>query len=382
LSEPGVESVRDDRVGITMVETQTGRPAWQVNGHAAVKALSRDPRLSDVDPNLAHARGDEPPPTSDDERDLQDQAESLGWSKVLRHAFSTERVEGMRPRIAETVGTLLAEIAAGRRPPDLHSQLSVPLVAFVTCDLLGVPQEDGRRFRTWWEAVKTGSRAEGAQGQAALLKYVRELMSARRGGGDDFVSTLLATAGSNLSYNDRAVKFLTSLVSKGRETPTNALDWGMVLLLRDPEQYDSLVRDRRMVGPAVEEVLRLFPVISGKIQGPEGIRRFALYDFEEQTRALHRGDLVLLNVVGANMDTGVFPEPDRFDPRRSPNSHLTFGYGPHSCPAARLARIELLVAFEALVERFPTLRLSVDTSELRFKERPTSEGFESLPVTW
>jgi len=301
---------------------------------------------------------------------------------VLRHAFSTERVEGLRPPIAEAASTLLAEIGSGRRPPDLPSQFSVPLVNFVTCALLDVSAEDGRRFRSWWEAVKTGSRAESAAGQGALLRYVRDLMAARQSGGDDFVSVLLAAAGSNPSYIDRATKFLTSLVSKGRETPTNALDWGMVLLLREPEQYDSLVRDRRMVGPAVEEVLRLFPVISGKIQGPEGIRRFALYDFEEQTRALHRGDLVLLNVVGANMDTGVFPEPDRFDPRRTPNSHLTFGYGPHSCPAARLARIELLVAFEALVERFPTLRLSVDTSELRFKERPTSEGFESMPVTW
>jgi biflaviolin synthase len=82
------------------------------------------------------------------------------------------------------------------------------------------------------------------------------------------------------------------------------------------------------------------------------------------------------------MDTEVFAEPESFDIRREPNPHLTFGFGPHSCPAAQLAKLELWVAFQALVERFPALRLSVDATDLRYRERPTSEGFESLPVTW
>ncbi|KAA2265776.1 cytochrome P450 [Solihabitans fulvus] len=387
MSEPDTRSDRQDEADISMVRTQTGRPAWQVNGHAAVKSLSHDPRLSDVDPMLPHTRPDAIASTSDSageptDPDLADQAESLGWSRVLRKAFATERIDALRPRIADRVRSLLEGVAAGPRPPDLHSQLSVPTVSFVTCALLDVPQEDGHHFRTCWEAVKTGTQAEAGQGQATLLRYVRALMASRQQGGDDFVSTMLTAAGDNRAYLDRALKFLTSLVSKGRETPTNALDWALVLLLRDPAQYDSLVRDPRLIGPAVEEILRLFPVISGKIQGPEGIRRFALHDFEERARALRRGDLILLNVVGANMDTSVFPEPDRFDPRRTPNPHLTFGYGPHSCPAARLAKIEIQVVVELVVERFPTLRLAIDAEELRFKERPTSEGFDALPVTW
>jgi cytochrome P450 len=132
----------------------------------------------------------------------------------------------------------------------------------------------------------------------------------------------------------------------------------------------------------VEEILRLFPVISGKIQGPEGIRRFALTNFVESASEIKRGDLMLLNVVGANMDAEMFPDAERFDLRRPANPHVTFGFGPHACPASRLARLELTVALGALLERFPQLRLGVGAADLRYKERPTSEGFESLPVTW
>jgi cytochrome P450 len=361
------------------VFTLTGRPAWQVNRHAAVRTFSRDPRLGDSNPMLVSVRHRDAAPA---ERSADEQADSLGWARVLGKAFSNKRVDDLRPRIQEFVDELLDDIAAGRRPPDLHNHFAAPLVTRVTCALLDIPQADGPRFRAWWDAVKTGTPEEGRQGQAALLRYVRDLYDRKsRDPGDDFVSTIITEQGPDLPYTDRAIKFLTSLVSKGRETPTNALDWGIVLLLRGGD-YDTLVREPELVHPAVEEILRLFPVISGKIQGPEGIRRFALSDFKAQTIPIKRGDLVLLNVVGANMDPDVFPDGERFDIRRTPNPHLTLGFGPHACPASRLARLELLVAVTSLLARFPALRLAVDPAQLRFKERPTSEGFETLPVAW
>ncbi len=362
------------------VTTTTGRPAWQVNGHAAVRTYSRDIRLGETNPMLVSVRHRDATPV---QRSADEQADSLGWAKVMRKAFTNERVDALRPVIRKFVDELLDGIASGTRPPDLHNEFAAPLVARVTCALLDIPLSDGVLFRGWWESVKTGTPEEAWQGQASLLRYVRDLYDRKvREPGTDFVSALIVAQGPDLPYTDRAIKFLTSLVSKGRETPTNALDWAVVLLLRGHREYDALVRERRLVDPAVEEILRLFPVISGKIQGPEGIRRFALSDFDADSVAIKRGDLVLLNVVGANVDPDVFPEPERFDIRRTPNPHLTFGSGPHACPASRLARLELLVAIESLLDRFPTLRLAVDPTELRFKERPTSEGFETLPVAW
>jgi cytochrome P450 len=365
---------------VMLVTTQTGRPAWQINGYAAVKALSRDDRLVDADPSLVRARTSE---AEELDEPREEPIDSIGWARVLRRAFTPDRVDSLRPRMEQIIHGLLDEIASGKRQPDLHNDFSVPFVMLVSCALLDVPEADGQRTRDWWQALKSGSREEAAEGQAAMLRYVRGLYAARQSDpGDDFISDLIQAQGPGAPYTEDALKFLTSLVSKGRETPTNALDWGLVLLLREPEAYRSLVADPTMVDATVEEVLRLFPVISGKVQGPEGIRRFALCDFTVEASAIRRGDLMLLNVVAANMDATVFPQPDRFDPGRSPNPHLTFGFGPHSCPAARLARLELLVAYTALIERFPTLRLSIDAADLRYRERPTSEGFESLPVTW
>jgi cytochrome P450 len=370
----------------TRVKTQTGRLAWQVNDYAAVKFLSRDSRLADADPNLVHAESKRralPRRASQASDGDEEPVDSIGWARVLRKAFSPELVDSLAPRIAEIVSGLLDGIAAGRRDPDLHNGFSSPLVTLVSCALLGMSEADGYQTRSWWQAVKTGTRAEAEQGQAAMLRYVRELYASRkREPGEDLVSALVEAQGPDDPYLEDVLKFLTSLISKGRETPTNALDWGIVLLLREPEQYQCLVRDRALTEPAVEEVLRLFPVISGKIQGPEGIRRFALSDFTVATRALRRGDLVLLNVVAANMDTAVFAQPERFDITRDPNPHLSFGFGPHSCPASRLARLELVTAINGLLDRFPTLRLSIAADELRYRERPTSEGFETLPVTW
>ena len=105
-------------------------------------------------------------------------------------------------------------------------------------------------------------------------------------------------------------------------------------------------------------------------------------DFDPPADPVRRGDLMLLNVVAANMDPDVFADPERFDISRAPNPHLTFGFGPHSCPAAQLAKLELSAAFGAVADRFPGLRLAVDAADLRYKERPTSEGFDALPVTW
>lgn len=365
----------------TLVRTQTGRPAWQVNGHANVKSMSRDPRLTDSDPTLVAGRADAT--TSGAEHVALARAESLGWSNVLRRAFSPERVDGLRPRMDAAVRELLQEMMEGQRPADLHASLSVPLITVVTCALLDIPLADGLRLRSWWDAVRSGTREQGARGQADILAYVRALIRERDRGGQDFVSTLVSSLEGNPNYANRAVKFLTSLVSKGRETPINAMDWGFVLLLRDEDPlFRRLVADPSMVDPAVDEALRLFPVISGRIQGPEGIRRFALTRFDGDAAAVDGGDLVLLNVVSANMDRAVFPDPDRFDPRRAENPHLTFGFGPHACPASRLARLQMQVAVAAVVQTLPGLGLAVSASRLRFKERPTSDGFEEIPVRW
>ncbi|MGH3864723.1 MAG: cytochrome P450 [Pseudonocardiaceae bacterium] len=94
------------------------------------------------------------------------------------------------------------------------------------------------------------------------------------------------------------------------------------------------------------------------------------------------GDAVLRNGVAANRDPTVFADPDRFDITRPSNSHLSFGYGPHFCVGASLARLELRAVFTALLRRFPTLELAVPVEELHLRDDLVTGGFTALPVTW
>jgi pentalenic acid synthase len=369
LSEAG-------RDPLTRITTSTGQAAWQVNGHATVRKLARDARLSGYEPGPASRRRDlTHAETAGDER-------VSGWARTLRKALSMERVESLRERVAAIAGSLLDDIVAGHRPPDLHTEFSLPFVARTACALLDVPETHGSMFREWWETAKAGSPREAAQARSALLRYVRELVVTRQQApGDDVVSALATTSGP-VGPSSNIVKFLASFVSKGQETPSNALDWTMVLLLSESGSYRRLVADRSLVEPAIEEVLRLFPVISGIGQGATGIRKLALADVDVDGMVLERGSLVLFNVVAANMDTNVFDDPGDFHMDRPRNPHLTFGVGPHSCPAAGLARLELTVAVNSLLDRLPTLRLAVDPAELRYGQRLTSQGFDALPVRW
>ncbi len=94
------------------------------------------------------------------------------------------------------------------------------------------------------------------------------------------------------------------------------------------------------------------------------------------------GELVLLALHQANVDTAVFAGPDAFDVQRVENPHMTFGHGSHYCIGAPLARIELQVVFETLARRVPTLRLAGSVAELRPKSHLLTGGLVELPVSW
>jgi pentalenolactone synthase len=113
-----------------------------------------------------------------------------------------------------------------------------------------------------------------------------------------------------------------------------------------------------------------------------GLPRYALADIEVGGVTIQAGDMVLLRLHEANSDDRIFAEPYRFDVCRTENPHVTFGYGPHYCLGAPLARIELQSVFETLIRRFPTLRLAVPLSDLKVRSRVFTGGLAEIPVTW
>lgn len=166
-----------------------------------------------------------------------------------------------------------------------------------------------------------------------------------------------------------------ALLFAGHETTVVAIGIGALLLLADPERWQTLANDPALVPKAVEEILR----VPGK--GGTGIPRYARAGLQIGDIEVRAGELVLLDTGAANHDPAVFTDPDRFDPLRR-TAHVTFGYGPRYCIGAPLARIELTTAIGQLVRRFPTMSLATPVEQLRTRRDVLTGGLTALPVRW
>jgi cholest-4-en-3-one 26-monooxygenase len=147
----------------------------------------------------------------------------------------------------------------------------------------------------------------------------------------------------------------------------------MLALLENPEQYAILRDDPHAIESGVEELLRWVSPV-------KNMARTVTRDVELHGQTLHEGDQVMLMYPAANRDAAVFDGADRLDVRRSPNPHLAFGFGPHFCMGASLARIELKVMFSELLRRLPDLQLVGEAAPRRASN--FISGPEAMPVAF
>jgi len=368
---------------VSQVQTPAGDLAWKVTRHAAVKALLADPRLG-----RSHPRPEEAAwytkdnlsgrPLGDSEHES---AEHAQWRRRLVSVFSMSATELLRSRVEAIINRLLDVLAQETPPIDFHREFSDPMATLVVCELLQVPYDDRNDFRRWAEdAADSKDIRRSSAGMARSLTYARALIRGRREEPrEDVASQLIAGQGHIKAYEGKVTKLLADMIGQGRETPANVVDLGLMLLLTNPQQRAALQSDPSLAHHAVEEILRFFPPSSAT---PDGLVRYAHVDIEFGGITIRTGDMVLLDITGANRDPNVFREPDRFDIRREPNPHLTFGHGTFMCPASSLPRMELQLVFGRLFQRFPTLRLAVPREQLRFKNHLLTGGVVELPVDW
>jgi cytochrome P450 family 142 subfamily A polypeptide 1 len=145
-------------------------------------------------------------------------------------------------------------------------------------------------------------------------------------------------------------------------------------LLRDRRRWDALLADRSLLPGAIEEMLRWVSPI-------KNMARTATRDVELRGRQIRNGQKVLLLYPSANRDEAHFRDPFTFDIERSPNEHLAFGFGTHFCLGSSLARLELRVLFEQLLERLPGIRL-VDRDEPDYRPANFVSGYDTMKVAW
>ncbi|WP_244170307.1 cytochrome P450 [Amycolatopsis tolypomycina] len=185
-------------------------------------------------------------------------------------------------------------------------------------------------------------------------------------------------ATGNLTQHDATLIGMLMLLG-GFDTTANTISLGVLALTEHRDQFEILrqLETPEEIDGAVEEILRYTAVPQG------GRRRVALADIEIGDVVIRAGDGLILAGDLANRDASVVEDPDRLDLRRPAHRHVTFGHGPHQCLGMPLARLELQIAFPALVRRIPTLRPAVAMDRIEFREPGTGVyGVKELPVTW
>jgi len=298
--------------------------------------------------------------------------------RMLAPEFTARRMEALRPRIEEIVDTALSTMAAAGPGADLVAEFALPVPSMVICELIGVPYEERDMFQslTHRQLDFAVPLEERQQATAEMSQYLAGLVERHLDRpGDDLIGTLITRSRDDLSL-DELVALAGMLLFAGQETMTNMLGLGALLLLENPSQL-ALIRDHaEYVRGGVEELLRYLSVVHF------GMPRGVVTEVVVGGDRLAPGDLVLCSLMLANRDPAFLPDADRLDLTRSPMPHLAFGHGIHHCLGAYLARLQMAVAFPALLRRFPDLRLAVPGKEIEFRTTNPIYGVHSLPVAW
>ena len=270
---------------------------------------------------------------------------------IVNRGFTPSRIAGWEPRVRAIVSAQLAKLGRGE-PFDVIEDLAIPLPVTIIAEMLGV--DAGRRadFKRWSNALlsvmagaaRRGSPDDGPlQDISELFIFLREtVQERRRHPSDDLVSVLVDPARDAALDEVDMVQFVVLLLVAGNETTTNLIGNATLALLEHPDALGLVAREPERVPALVEEALRFDSPI-------QMVFRTATRDSELAGTHIRRGAVVAALLGSANRDERAFPEPDRFDLERDTRGHLAFGFGPHFCLGAALARLEARVALEALV---------------------------------
>ncbi|HVA05686.1 MAG TPA: cytochrome P450 [Acidimicrobiales bacterium] len=310
-----------------------------------------------------------------------DPAMHTRYRRLVNHGFTPRMVRDLEEKIVGYTDGIIDSVCE-RGSADFVEEISAELPLLVIAELLGVPQEDRRMVFDWSNRMIGSDDPEyqipgtdPGESAAAVFSYAEELAAQRRlAPGQDLVSVLLngEVEGEKLDQLELDLFFMLLIVA-GNETTRNLMSGAMAAFFDHPDQWDLLCKDRSLLPGAVEEMLRyVTPVMH--------FRRTATADTELGGQAILEGDKVVFWHTSANRDERQFTEPDKLDVTRSPNNHMAFGGGgPHFCLGANLARMEIMVMFDRLLERIPDIS---PAGEVKRLQSNFINGTKHIPVAF
>ncbi|MFJ7167758.1 cytochrome P450 [Streptomyces globosus] len=351
-----------------------GKPGWMITGYDLVRSVLADPRFSSRK-ELMNVVDFELPPAPPGEFLLMDEPQHSRYRKPLVGRFTVRRMRLLTERIEQITAECLDAMEQAGPTADLVTAFAKPIPTIVICEILGVPYGDRASFQEQIDAFMGGeaSDEELIAAYTATQEYLARLVAAKRANPTDDVLSELTDG----DFTDEELKGISLiLLAAGFDTTANMLALGTFALLQNPGQLAALRADPALTDGAVEELLRYLSVA-------KTFHRTALEDVVVGGQTIEAGTTVVLSLHTANRDPDRFTDPDVLDLRQPYDGHLAFSHGIHQCLGQQLARVEMRVAFRALIDRFPTLRLAVPAGEVRLRpETADIFGVKSLPVTW
>jgi len=374
---------------VHQVRLPDGQRAWLIVRHAEARAALNDPRLSkDMHAALTHdgavvAEG-LPGPAFARHMLSVDPPDHTRLRGLAAAAFSRSRIAALRPRVQALVDDLLDELhRRGDTVVDLVTGFAFPLPFTVISELLGVPEPDRAELGTWFTTLLAPASApepppSAVAASADIVRYLTELLDRKRvEPGEDLVTELVRAGDERGALNrQEMLSTIFQLVVAGHDTTTSLIGNGTVALLHHPDQRAALAADPALLPRAIEEMLRWDAPV------PHSTFRYTTQEIPLGDVVIPAHAQVIISLAAANRDPVRYPDAEAFRITRSDTSHLAFGHGIHHCLGARLARLEGLIAFTALLSRFPQMRPAVPLSALRWNHGDglVLRGLTELPV--
>lgn len=344
--------------------------AWMVGSWRDVKALEKEPRLSAQ--RSDYVSGLTPP-------DLKERVEPLkAWyarwmvmrdgsdhrrlRRLAAHAFTPRTIARLQSRMEAVVDPIL-DAALERGELEVMSELAFPLPRTVICEMVGIPEADTGLLAEWTPSMTNlisanltteDIIARATEARTQIQEYFSALIDERRRApreGEVLSSLVQAMEDGDTLTRDEVIDLVVFIMAGAYDTTAYLIANALHLLLRHPEQLAKVRADPTLIDGWIEETLRLEPSITINT-------RSAFEAIDYQGHRFEPGQMVYFVASAANRDPERFPDPHAFDVTRSnSDDHISFGFGPHFCIGAPLARVEARVAFQRLLARTTELGL-------------------------